>query len=457
MHLPDNPSSSSSRSVVKRTSRHRVFLFLTVALLSAAIPAYFFAQSYQLREIRRFDSVAAQSLSSLKKHDEALQKIYVTEREIHAFAEKFGLEESTAAALLQQMKSDFSRGEYTMLDSLHSSVSAEISFASAEEDAATTSAALREKLAALEKKRDEYKKQGVTVATVSARIASASADIASRNFSVVPDVISFLDHALDTMLASKKEADKLAAAKALAAVPAPVAAQSNGGVTYERKVVNTAIGAFTADILTVDMNRVKVKTFTGNDSDCVSNCVVKPLAAYVSENGGIAGINGTYFCPPDYAQCAGVTNSFNTLVLDYKSKHYLNSAQNQYSVNPLISFYPDGAHFYTQALGFGRDTSAYGVISNHPTLVHNGGVATQVNLDAKSSGKGLRGGIGFRDKTLWAVVTRNATVPESGYVFTALGAVYAMNLDGGGSAAMYFGGYKVGPGRQLPNAIVFTN
>jgi exopolysaccharide biosynthesis protein len=58
---------------------------------------------------------------------------------------------------------------------------------------------------------------------------------------------------------------------------------------------------------------------------------------------------------------------------------------------------------------------------------------------------------------LWAVVTRNATVPESGYVFTALGAHYAMNLDGGGSTAMYFGGYKVGPGRLLPNAIVFTN
>jgi exopolysaccharide biosynthesis protein len=53
-------------------------------------------------------------------------------------------------------------------------------------------------------------------------------------------------------------------------------------------------------------------------------------------------------------------------------------------------------------------------------------------------------------------MTRGATVPDTGYVFKALGADYALNLDGGGSSALYFGGYKVGPGRNLPNAIVFT-
>ena len=37
----------------------------------------------------------------------------------------------------------------------------------------------------------------------------------------------------------------------------------------------------------------------------------------------------------------------------------------------------------------------------------------------------------------------------------ALGARDAMNLDGGGSVAMWFGGgYVAGPGRQLPNAIL---
>jgi exopolysaccharide biosynthesis protein len=48
-------------------------------------------------------------------------------------------------------------------------------------------------------------------------------------------------------------------------------------------------------------------------------------------------------------------------------------------------------------------------------------------------------------------------VTESAYVLQALGARDAINLDGGGTSAMYLGGsYRVGPGRLLPNAIVLT-
>ena len=39
----------------------------------------------------------------------------------------------------------------------------------------------------------------------------------------------------------------------------------------------------------------------------------------------------------------------------------------------------------------------------------------------------------------------------------ALGVREALNLDGGGTSAMWFGGaYKVGPGRLLPNAVILT-
>jgi exopolysaccharide biosynthesis protein len=42
-------------------------------------------------------------------------------------------------------------------------------------------------------------------------------------------------------------------------------------------------------------------------------------------------------------------------------------------------------------------------------------------------------------------------------VLQALGVKDALNVDGGGTAAMYIGGsYKVGPGRLLPNAILLT-
>lgn len=42
------------------------------------------------------------------------------------------------------------------------------------------------------------------------------------------------------------------------------------------------------------------------------------------------------------------------------------------------------------------------------------------------------------------------------HVFKSLGATHALNLDGGGSVALWFGGYKVGPGRSLPNAVIFA-
>jgi hypothetical protein len=32
----------------------------------------------------------------------------------------------------------------------------------------------------------------------------------------------------------------------------------------------------------------------------------------------------------------------------------------------------------------------------------------------------------------------------------------ALNLDGGGTSAMWLGSYKVGPGRLLPNAVLLT-
>ncbi|PJE62049.1 hypothetical protein COU87_01310 [Candidatus Roizmanbacteria bacterium CG10_big_fil_rev_8_21_14_0_10_39_12] len=48
-----------------------------------------------------------------------------------------------------------------------------------------------------------------------------------------------------------------------------------------------------------------------------------------------------------------------------------------------------------------------------------------------------------------------ATVAESAYVIHALGIQNAMNLDSGGSTALWSSGYKAGPGRNIPNAILF--
>ncbi len=390
-----------------------------------------------------------EAMEVMGRHNDALLALQTAEASIAALKAE-GIDVSSLEDELVGLKKAFSDKNYDGMSAYYDPIVSE-SARLRDEDGISDSS-YSASLVNLQLKIEDYKKQGVNTATVSAQIATASAFLEEKQYNTVRDSIIRLSKSLDVMLAVKKEADRKAAQAAVVSVAAPVAAQSSGGVTYERKVVNTARGGFSSDILTVDMNRAKVKTFTANESDCAADCPLKPLASYVAENGGIAGINGTYFCPADYAQCGTTKNSFNFLVFDYRTKKYLNSSQNQYSVNPLMSFYNGSANYYTQALGYGRDTSANGVISNYPTLVHNGGVSA-----ADGGGKGVRCGLGYRGSTLWAACVRSATLGEAAYVFQSLGATHAMNLDGGGSAALYFNGYRMGPGRNLPNAVVFTN
>jgi len=54
------------------------------------------------------------------------------------------------------------------------------------------------------------------------------------------------------------------------------------------------------------------------------------------------------------------------------------------------------------------------------------------------------------------VIASGATVIDLGAVMEAMGMDYALNLDGGGTSALWYNGYKVGPGRNMPNAIVFA-
>jgi len=441
------------------SEKHLVSFILVGSIVTLIITGavYYLASQKRIQNAQVFQQqeVAAAATQAQKDYTEAESFVNGAEASIAALRMK-SMDVSALEVRLDELKVALQNRRYEAMSSGFAEVASESAKIGYEDEVLVASLSAR--LVNLQIKYEDYDKQGVKVATLAGELASASGYLERRKFDEARSYLTNINSTLDKLLTIKKVADKqVAEAVRVSAVPVPIAAQSNGGVTYERKVVNTSSGGFTADILTVDMSRVKVKTFTANDNDCSADCPVKPLASYVSENGGIAGINGTYFCPPDYSQCAGTKNSFNTLVFDHKSKKYMNSSQNQYSVNPLISFYNGSAHFYTQALGYGRDTSANGVISNHPTLMYNGGVATNPNLDAKSSSRGLRCGLGFRDKTLWALCVRGVTVNESALVYQALGAQHAMNLDGGGSAALYFGGYKIGPGRLLPNAVVFTN
>jgi exopolysaccharide biosynthesis protein len=83
---------------------------------------------------------------------------------------------------------------------------------------------------------------------------------------------------------------------------------------------------------------------------------------------------------------------------------------------------------------------------------------TSGQLDTKQrTVKSNRSGIGFKDNQAYLVATTGSTVLDLGAVMQALGMEYAVNLDGGGSTAIiYDGQYRIGPGRNIPNALIFT-
>ncbi len=68
-----------------------------------------------------------------------------------------------------------------------------------------------------------------------------------------------------------------------------------------------------------------------------------------------------------------------------------------------------------------------------------------------------------RGSIVYIGVVHSATVAEAAHVLAAMGMENALNLDNGGSTALWSGlpaqagGYKVGPGRNLPNAILFVS
>lgn len=225
---------------------------------------------------------------------------------------------------------------------------------------------------------------------------------------------------------------------------------------HSRITVATERGSFFIDVVSIDMAAgVRMITDTANDNDCSDNCPTLSLADFVSRNGGFAGMNGTYFCPIDYTDCAAKKNSFDFPVYNTRLGKWINGG-NLFWNNRSIVFYDGGGlHFQRNAGSFAGGLSA-GIV-NHPGLLDGGGViADQFGLSDKQASKGTKSGIGIRGSIVYLVIARSVDMLDLANVFKSLGASEALNLDGGGSVALWFSGYKVGPGRSLPNAIIFT-
>lgn len=258
-----------------------------------------------------------------------------------------------------------------------------------------------------------------------------------------------------TQKITSEKARIAAAAEAVIPKNLPVSNSAPSPGKTSGQLVTTTSGNFQVDVIAADLSTTRVIVDTASDSTCTNNCPVLPLATYVSRNGAYAGINGSYFCPASYPSCAGKTNSFDTLLMNSK-KTYFNSDNNVYSTNPAVIFGGGYIRFVGAAKDWGRDTGIDGMISNYPLLVYGGNVAFGGNSDPKQGSKGNRSFVANKGNTVYIGVVRNTTVAESALVMKAMGMENALNLDSGGSTALWNGGYKVGPGRDIPNAILFV-
>ncbi len=244
----------------------------------------------------------------------------------------------------------------------------------------------------------------------------------------------------------------------LAALPKPVApitiVNPEG---YSFQTVSTIRGNFSVYMIKLPLASYTVKTVTANDSDCANNCPVKPLADYVLESGAYAGMNGTYLCPPDYSSCASKVNSYDFPVYNSNLSKWINFGALSWTSQGLATFIGNTPKFYRYNNLYPKTPVTAG-IANFPTLLLGGAV-----LDNESEQtdyqklKGTKGSIGTDGTNIFLALVTSASVTDSAYALQALGVKDALNLDGGGTSALYInGGYKVGPGRLLPNAVVLV-
>lgn len=259
----------------------------------------------------------------------------------------------------------------------------------------------------------------------------------------------------DLMAEINSEKTKLASA-VTTPLPANVPEIKDAPVSgYRRQKVVVGDASFLVDVVSADLAGTKVIVDTASDGTCANDCPVLPLATYVSRNNAYAGVNGTYFCPETYPSCVDKKNSFDVLVMN-KNKVYFNSDNNVYSSVPVAIFSGNSARFIDQSSGWGRDTGVDAVIANRPLLVLDGNIMFGSGGGEKETIRSNRSFLGSSGSTGYIGVVHNATVVESAKVLQAMGIKNALNLDSGGSTAMWSGGYKVGPGRNLPNVVLFV-
>ena len=281
-----------------------------------------------------------------------------------------------------------------------------------------------------------------------------------KSFAGILTFLSDLNYSSGSALLSElnlgidKKYKDLAVAQAAAQAKATTESNTPPSSGYSFQAVKTGNGTFNVAIIAADLNSTRVIVDTASDSDCSNNCPAMSLGDYAARSGAYAGINGPFFCPAEYPSCAGKTNSFDTLLMN-KNKHYFNSDNNKYSTVPLVFFNGNTMGARGQSLEWGRDTGVDAVVANFPLYVSGGNNNFGGSSDPKINSRGPRTFVANKGNFAYIGIVYSATSRDAAVVLKTLGMENALGLDQGGSTALWFNGYKAGPGRGLPSALLF--
>lgn len=236
--------------------------------------------------------------------------------------------------------------------------------------------------------------------------------------------------------------------------------------SYQHKKISTDNGVFNLDMVEIDLAnpRLKIITDTAQDFNCKKNCSAKNLVDFAKKYNAFAGINGSYF-----DTSATKKNYYYSPVYKTVEKKLINDDQLKYwTTGPLVAFDTSNKFYYFKDSRDFESVEAFekkylvklqALIGNNPRLIDGGmNYLFEWNTDNKQEkAKASRNALGFRDNKLYLIIVQNATIYDLGDVLKKMGMEYALNLDGGYSSALYYDGeYMVGPGRDIPNVILFA-
>ncbi|MDD4466825.1 MAG: phosphodiester glycosidase family protein, partial [Patescibacteria group bacterium] len=233
-------------------------------------------------------------------------------------------------------------------------------------------------------------------------------------------------------------------------------------------------GSFLTTILKIGLREpnLKVLTLAAEPRTCPEGvCAAKPLKAFLEAGQGFAAINGSYFCSND--DCGGFNSYFSPL---YESRWELMINRDKMSLpttGPIaVIDNTNHWHYFKDVRDFvspenfqaitGQNVSA--ALSNQPRILENGkNILDASKLTATQKIRSTRQALAYKDAprhrnqgNLYLISLSNATLEDLAAVLEKLHFDNALNLDGGGSAALiYENEFLVGPGRDIPNAIVF--